>query len=173
LLDTFVTRAGAAPASRTTRSLDYLAAMSYFAGGDERRSFVGASRIITSPVDAPSLTATVEGRTDTDLLIDSLGGAAADPGRHDTAFWHRDALATIQVYSSVKTRDPGQVTRSVNDVVADLATAGATGGYVNYIDPGLPDWMNAYYGGNAVRLKSIARAYDPHNAFHFAQSVQA
>jgi FAD/FMN-containing dehydrogenase len=61
----------------------------------------------------------------------------------------------------------------VNDVVAGLATAGAIGAYVNYIDPALPDWMNAYYGDNAARLKKIAQTYDPNNAFHFAQSVQA
>jgi FAD/FMN-containing dehydrogenase len=173
LLDAFVTRTGATPASRTARSLDYLGAMSHFAGGDRRQSFVGASRIITSPVDAASLTATMEGRTETDLLIDSLGGAVADIGKRDTAFWHRDALATIQVYASATTRDPGHVTRSVNDVVADLAAAGATGAYLNYIDPGLPDWMNAYYGDNAARLTSIARTYDPDNAFRFAQSVHA
>jgi hypothetical protein len=61
----------------------------------------------------------------------------------------------------------------VNEVVAELATAGATGGYVNYIDPALPDWMNAYYGDNAARLTQIARTYDPGNAFHFAQAIQA
>ncbi len=173
LLDTFVTGTGATPAARTTRSLVYLDAMNHFAGGDKRQSFIGASRIITSPVDAASLTATMDGRTETDLLIDSLGGAVADFGKRDTAFWHRDALATVQVYASAKTRDPGEVTRSVNGVVAELATAGATGAYVNYIDPDLPDWMNAYYGDNAPRLQSIAHIYDPNNVFQFAQSVQA
>jgi FAD/FMN-containing dehydrogenase len=172
LLDTFVARIGATPAARTTRSLDYLGAMNHFAGGDKRQSFIGASRIITSPVDAASLTATMDGRTETDLLIDSMGGAVADVGKRDTAFWHRDALATVQVYASAKTRDPDEVTRSVNDVVADLDTAGATGAYVNYIDPALPNWMNAYYGDNAARLTSIARTYDPDNVFRFAQAVQ-
>ena len=124
-------------------------------------------------MDAAKLTAMMDGRTETDLLIDSLGGAVADFGKRDTAFWHRDALATVQVYASAKTRDPGDVTPSVNDVIADLATAGAAGAYVNYIDPDLPDWMNAYYGDNAPRLKSIAQTYDPNDAFHFAQSVQA
>jgi hypothetical protein len=170
LLDTFN---GAAPTSRTTRDLDYLGAMNHFASSHQRRAFVGASRVMTSPVDAATLTATVDGRAGTDLLIDSLGGAVADIGKHDTAFWHRDALASVQVYASATTGDPGQVTRSVNDVVAELATAGATGAYVNYIDPALPDWMNAYYGGNAARLKSIARTYDPDDAFHFAQGIRA
>jgi FAD/FMN-containing dehydrogenase len=173
LLDTFVTRTGATPTSRTTRSLDYLGAMSYYSGGDKRQSFIGASRVIASPMDAAKLTATIDGRPGIDLLIDGLGGAVASIDKHDTAFWHRDALATIQVYASASTQDQGQVTQSVNDVVAGLATAGAIGAYVNYIDPALPDWMNAYYGDNAARLKKIARTYDPNNAFHFAQSIQA
>jgi FAD/FMN-containing dehydrogenase len=173
LLDTFVTGTGVAPAARKTRSLDYLGAMNYYAGSDKRQSFVGASRFIASPVDAARLTATMDGRSETDLLIDSFGGAVASMGKRDTAFWHRDALASIQVYASVTTRGPDEVTRSVNDVVAELATAGATGGYVNYIDPALPDWMNAYYGDNAGRLREIAGTYDPTNAFGFPQGVQS
>jgi hypothetical protein len=124
-------------------------------------------------VDAAKLTATMDGRSETDLLIDSFGGAVAGLGKRDTAFWHRDALASIQVYASVTKRDPDEVTRSVNDVVAELATAGAAGGYINYIDPALPDWMNAYYGDNAARLREIARTYDPNDAFAFPQGVQA
>jgi FAD/FMN-containing dehydrogenase len=173
LLDTFVTSTGATPKSRTTRSHDYLGAMNFYAGGDKRQSFVGASRVITAPVDAAKLTAIMDGRSETDLLIDSMGGAVAGLGKRDTAFWHRDALATVQVYASAATRDPGLVTQSVNEAVAGLAAAGATGAYVNYIDPALPDWMDAYYGDNAARLRTIAETYDPDNAFHFAQAIRA
>lgn len=166
-------RRRATPASWTTRSLDYLGAMNYFATSDKRQSFIGASRVITAPVDAAKITAIIDGRVDTELLIDSMGGAVASLGKRDTAFWHRDALATIQVYASATMRDTGQVTQSANDVVAGLAAAGATGAYVNYIDPALPNWMNAYFGDNATRLRKVAQAYDPNNAFHFAQGVQS
>lgn len=171
LVNTFVSSAGVTPTSRMVRSLGYLDAMNYYAGSEARESFVGASRVIGSEMDAAKLVATMDGRAGMDLLIDSLGGAVAALGKTDTAFWHRDALATAQVYASATARNQPQVTRSVNEVVAALAEAGATGAYVNYIDPALPDWMNAYYGDNTARLRDVAKTYDPDNAFHFAQAI--
>jgi FAD/FMN-containing dehydrogenase len=173
LVNSFVSRTGSAPTSRTMRSMGYLDAMDYYAGSEARESFVGASRVIGAAVDPAKLVATMDGRAGIDLLIDSLGGAVADLGKQDTAFWHRDALASVQVYASATARNQKQVTQSVHDVVTALGTAGATGAYVNYIDPALPDWMTAYYGDNASRLRQVAKTYDPGNAFRFAQGVQS
>ena len=172
LLNNLVANAGATPTSRTVRSLDYAGAMKYFSGSEARQTFVASSRMITAPVDAAKVTGLMTGRAGMDLLIDSLGGAVGSRGKGDTAFWHRDALASVQIYAPATAKNADDVTNSVGEVVAGLAAAGAGGGYVNYIDPALPDWMKSYYGDNVARLKQVALAVDPHNVFRFGQGVQ-
>jgi len=173
LLNNLVTNAGVRPTQRTVKSLDYLGAMNYFSGSSARQSFVASSRIITSPVDPAKVVALADGRTGMDLLIDGLGGKVGEPAKDATAFWHRDALASVQIYAPATTKNRAKVAQSVGDVVTGLAAAGAGGGYVNYIDPALPDWKAAYYGDNARRLEDVSKKYDPYNVFRFGQSVVA
>ncbi|MBE8523704.1 FAD-binding oxidoreductase [Amycolatopsis sp. H6(2020)] len=171
LLNNLTANAGARPAQRVVKTLDYLGAMKYFEGSSNRQSFVASSRIITAPVDAAKVVAVADGKQGVDLLIDGLGGAVAGPAKNATAFWHRDALASVQVYASATAKTRTKVTQTVGDIVAGLAAAGAGGGYVNYIDPALPDWKAAYYGDNAKRLQEVAKKYDPNNVFRFGQAV--
>ncbi|WP_103353366.1 FAD-binding oxidoreductase [Amycolatopsis sp. CA-128772] len=171
LLNNLTTNAAARPTQRVVKSLDYLGAMKYFEGSSNRQSFLASSRIITAPVDAAKLVAVTDGRAGTDLLVDGLGGAVAAPAKDATAFWHRDALASIQVYAPATAKTRGKVAQSIGEVVAGLADAGAAGGYVNYIDPALPDWKTAYYGDNAKRLEDVSKKYDPQNVFRFGQGV--
>jgi flavoprotein len=79
----------------------------------------------------------------------------------------------VQIYAPATAKNRAKVAQSVGDVVAGLAAAGAGGGYVNYIDPVLPDWKTAYYGDNAKRLADVSKKYDPYNVFRFGQSVVA
>ncbi|MCR6490284.1 FAD-dependent oxidoreductase [Amycolatopsis sp. OK19-0408] len=171
LLNNLTANAGARPTQRTVKSLDYLGAMNYFSGSSNRQSFVASSRIITSPVDPAKVVALADGRAGMDLLIDGLGGKVGEPAKDATAFWHRDALASVQIYAPATAKTRPAAAKSVGEVVAGLAAAGAGGGYVNYIDPALPDWKTAYYGDNAKRLQDVAKKYDPYSVFRFGQSV--
>ena len=45
------------------------------------------------------------------------------------------------------------------------------GSYVNYVDPDLKDFKNAYYGSNLKRLESIKKKADPDRLFTFPQAI--
>ena len=158
----------------------YLDAMRYFGGCSQRgvaqckpeseggqfgrESFTASSRILKESVDPAALVNLLHGRARLDVLLDSLGGAVSRVAPGDTAFPHRDALASAQIYSS----GGAQAVAEVRDGLGQLA---GPHGYVNYIDPGMPDWATAYYGDNLPRLRKVAATYDPDKVFTFAQAV--
>ena len=103
------------------------------------------------------------------LLIDAYGGAVNRLPPTATAFAHRDTLASIQYFA---TGDAASARAWVNASRARLSHATSGAAYVNYIDPHLTNWQHAYYGRNLARLRQIKRRHDPHNLFHFAQSIR-
>ncbi|WP_436773408.1 FAD-binding oxidoreductase [Yinghuangia sp. YIM S09857] len=187
LLDRLVNAVGTQPSSRTVQGKSYLDTMKYMAGCANdtiaqchpiseggvlpRASFVAVSRVLTAPVDAERLVRLMDGRTGIDLLLDSMGGAVAQLAPDATAFPHRSALATAQVYASTTPAGQAAATAAVDAIRDGLADLGATGAYVNYIDANLPDWGTAYYGGNLPRLKAVSHRYDPDGVFAFPQSI--
>jgi hypothetical protein len=136
-----------------------------------RAAFVAVSRVLTAPLDGGEVVRLMDGRTGVDLLLDSMGGAVSELAPDATAFPHRSALATAQIYASTTPAGKPEATAAVDAVRDGLAALGATGAYVNYIDANLPDWGTAYYGANLPRLKAVARHYDPDEVFAFPQSV--
>jgi FAD/FMN-containing dehydrogenase len=103
------------------------------------------------------------------LLIDAYGGALNRVSPTATAFVHRRTLASIQYFAA----GDGASAHAWVDA-SRRALRGATSGaaYVNYIDPHLAGWQQAYYGANLPRLRRVKRTYDPRNLFHFAQSIR-
>jgi hypothetical protein len=100
------------------------------------------------------------------LLFDSLRGQVARIGSGDTAFVHRGAHASVQVYSGNAGNGPAVL--AVQQALRSVVGAGA---YVNYLNPGQGDWASAYYGANVARLRRVIRKYDPDRVFDFAQSA--
>ncbi|HVK21078.1 MAG TPA: BBE domain-containing protein, partial [Actinokineospora sp.] len=130
------------------------------------------SRILGEPLKDPDgLDQLLTGRTGMDILLDSLGGAVSKLKPADTAFPHRTALASAQIYRSATPETEADAAQSVAEVRDGLARLGATGGYVNYIEAAMPDWGVTYYGANLGRLRDVAREYDPDRVFNFPQSV--
>jgi len=103
------------------------------------------------------------------LLIDSYGGALNRVAPAATAFVHRNVLSSIQYFAA---GDPTSARAWVNSSRASLKPAVTGAAYVNYIDPALANWQQAYYGSNLARLRTVKHKYDPHNLFHFAQSIR-
>ncbi|WP_436492319.1 FAD-binding oxidoreductase [Actinokineospora sp. HUAS TT18] len=169
------------PTTRNVSQRGYLDAMKYFGGCSTksctpnppaREGFVASSRIIGQPLEDPdALNQLLVGRTGMDILLDSLGGAVSKPKPADTAFPHRTALASAQIYRSATPESEAEAAQSVAEVRDGLARIGAGSGYVNYIEAAMPDWGVTYYGANLGRLRDVARKYDPDKVFNFTQSV--
>jgi FAD/FMN-containing dehydrogenase len=136
--------------------------------------FVGASDFLANVPTAAQLalfTSVVEARGAESgaLLLDAYGGAVNRPAPGATAFVHRRQLASIQYFA---VGDGASARAWVDSSRATLAPAVSGQAYVNYIDPHLADWQVAYYGANLPRLRRIKRQVDPHNLFHFGQSIR-
>jgi FAD/FMN-containing dehydrogenase len=185
-LTSLIAAVGASPTSRTTHTYGYLTAMKYFAGclnetvtachssstpggTPGRESFRAASRMLEHTITASTADKIVnlmhqqEGMV---LLFDSLRGQVASIKTADTAFAHRSAHASVQVYSGSAAN--GAAVIAVQQALAPIV---GTGAYVNYLNPGQHDWATAYYGANLPRLRRVIRKYDPDGVFTFAQSV--
>jgi FAD/FMN-containing dehydrogenase len=187
LLNDLIRRIGSQPAARTVSEYGYLDAMRYFAGcvgisaaechdqasGAQwnREAFVAASRLLTAPVADPAKIVSVfDGRT-VFVIIDGLGGAVSEVGPADTAFPHRTALGAMQIYLRTSPAQRVAAARSVAEMRDQLTDVLGGSGYVNYIDAGMPDWAQAYYGDNLTRLRQVAQRYDPDRLFTFPQAI--
>jgi FAD/FMN-containing dehydrogenase len=189
MLDSLVRATGARPSYRTVREQGYLDGMRHFAGcaaqtiagchleidGGQlgREAFAASSRILAAPLADPSAVARVcDGHADLHLIFDGLGGAIGRTAPDATAFPHRGAVATVQIYQKTVVANGSAATSTVNQIRDDLTPMLGSGGYVNYIDAAMPNWGQAYYGSNLGRLRDLARRVDPDGLFTFAQAVR-
>ncbi|HTI25292.1 MAG TPA: FAD-binding oxidoreductase [Kutzneria sp.] len=186
LLTKLISATGTQPTNQYSMSKSYLDAMKWMGGcasystaqctpswnGNgvlKRESFTATSRVLTKPLaDTGKFAELMTGRGGMDVLLDSIGGAAARVGATDTAFPHRGALATAQIYQG---STAASARTAVSEVRDNLGSVIGDGAYVNYIDQSLPDWGTAYYGPNLAKLRKVGQQYDPDGVLSFAQSV--
>jgi FAD/FMN-containing dehydrogenase len=146
------------PSCSTPRHQVFVGASDYIARVPPAIRLAGFRDVIDSRGAAPGA-----------LLIDAYGGAVNRVPATATAFVHRDTLASIQYFA---TGDAASARAWVNASRTRLSNVTSGAAYVNYIDPELANWQQAYYGRNLARLRQVKRRYDPHNLFHFAQSIR-
>ncbi|SDG55531.1 Tat (twin-arginine translocation) pathway signal sequence [Lentzea fradiae] len=164
-----------APSGRFVEPRGWTGAVQYFAGtGIEHESFVASSRVVRDPIADPARAVELmEGQaSESYLIFDGLRGAVARVAPDATAFPHRAALASAQIYFKTPPSGATETARAVGQVRDGLGALVGDTGYVNYIDPKMPKWAEAYYGGNLARLREVAAKYDPDGVFEFAQAVR-
>ena len=109
------------------------------------------------------------------IIIDANGGAINRVAADATAFAHRNTLFSFQYNSNWNSRDSAAVIAAhhawLTKTWQSMRPYASGSAYQNYIDPDLPNWQQAYYGANLARLQQVKAIYDPHNLFHFAQSI--
>jgi FAD/FMN-containing dehydrogenase len=146
-----------------------------------RALFTGKSDYLTEPMSAEGRVTIVdqleraqgEGFGSGALLLDSYGGALNRPDAAATAFVHRSALGSAQ-YLAYWGEDAEQAPALdwIRGFYAAMRPFVSGYAYQNYIDRDLTHWSHAYYGSNYPRLQTIKKDVDPHELFHFAQSIR-
>jgi FAD/FMN-containing dehydrogenase len=103
------------------------------------------------------------------------GGAISRVPATATAFPHRDARFLLSLDTSWNEGEPPAVRRAglawLHELYARTAEFAPDAAYVNFTDPDLEGWRQAYYGPNAARLARVKRRYDPDRFFTFPQAV--
>lgn len=109
------------------------------------------------------------------IAFDASGGAINSVAANATAFVHRNDLFSAQYTANWNAGDSSSVIAAnqtwLNGVWQSMRPYASGGVYQNYVDPNLPNYLQAYYGSNLPRLQQIKATYDPNNLFHFAQSI--
>lgn len=148
-----------------------------------RPSFDAKSNYVSAPLPQAGVSAVVAAVSTLEqtlpevgggFVFDSYGGEIAKVEPSATAFVHRSALCGVQYSFFYGAGAPMTLVDSGRSWLADAEAAlqpYVEGAYVNYIDPSLTYWQQAYYGSNLQRLVAVKQSVDPDNFFRFAQSI--
>ncbi|KJK48163.1 oxidoreductase [Lentzea aerocolonigenes] len=103
------------------------------------------------------------------------GGAINALGVTETAFPHREAMFLVSLDTSWTSADSPQVVRDnlewLTALHEDIGPFADNASYLNFTDPDLADWRQAYHGPNYARLAEVKKRYDPDRFFSFSQAI--
>ena len=122
-----------------------------------------ASKLIDALRVAPSLRNLV--------LFHTGGGKITSIPSNESAFPWRNVELIIQIKGIWEQPEDEEANVAWVKNTRSLVSSALSGSYINYIDPYLAEWQDAYYGHNYDRLLSIKQAVDPRNMFKFNQSI--
>ncbi|KAF8940169.1 hypothetical protein EDD21DRAFT_370229 [Dissophora ornata] len=177
--------------SDSDKNINALALQSPYHSGDSHYT-KGKSLIYPSALQ-PSTIALIgkwvaqkpKGSTANYIIVDLWRGAVQDTAVSATSFVHRNAHSVFEFvveWDESSNAKPGKpdcqpCLQWMNNMYAEFLAdfkanySGGVRGYQNYIDMGMPNWMDAYYGQALPRLKQIKASADPTNVFRFPQSI--
>jgi FAD/FMN-containing dehydrogenase len=175
------------PTRVTVGTLSYLDAILHWAGchpfnqchAVRRFRFKGKSDYVNAPLPKEAIATLLTGleanQADASLgrgevILDAYGGAINRVPKAATAFVHRNSLFSIQYFSTWTGHGRGDL-RWIRNLYAAMRPYVSGFAYQNYLDPDLGSWKHAYYGSNLRRLAHVKRTHDPHDLFHFRQSI--
>jgi hypothetical protein len=161
------------PSVRSDHVRGYLEAMQAYAGSPGREAFAATSHVMYDELDTAGiadLIGRVQGAQSSGLMeagisIDALGGKVGDLAPGETAFVHREALATVQYTATFPPGDGGAADSYVHGFRTAMLPHWGNHAYVNYSDPTIADYRVAYFGENSGRLWQVRQEYDPDGFF--------
>lgn len=162
-----------APTTRVDHTRGYLEAMQAYAGSGEREAFAATSHVMYDPLDGAGIADLLDrveaaqdsGLKEAGISMDALGGRVRDLSPDESAFVHRDALATVQYTATFPPGDAAGADAYVHGFRDAMLPHWGNHAYVNYADATITDYRSAYFGANADRLARTRATYDPDGFF--------
>ncbi len=140
--------------------------------------FKSTGRFVVKPLNTAEILQLVEilrdvpeGSLFSSLTLYALGGRVAEKNSSETAFFYRSAKYIIGLQSVWLNEQDAQTNIRWVDKNFKYLESVTQGSYANFPYGGLADYLEAYYGSNADRLRVIKKKYDPDNVFGFPQSI--
>ena len=194
LLEAFTARLKSSPTSTLVQEMTYQQTLGHWAerAGERleaprapktnRRHEAITSEFFAQPLPPEAVVALVDHLTRErasgefrELDFSAWGGAYNRVPASATAFVHRDARYwlkhTAAVAGDAQAQEKLAAERWASRSWQIVRGWGSGHVFPNFPDPTLADWGHAYYGANYERLLEVKSHYDPHNVFHFQQSL--